>query len=197
MELIMARVKLTPESIAFAIAEGTELFKNSRSLNYRDTVQTKINNSLVGTFGQQLFIEGTSGHRVTREECPGFAYDVTCTNHAVRSYCSWADEKLDSQSARVEVKVRPIEGRSWISFNDQMFRHVTRCAKQRMLDYVAFYGIQNIDLEAYEADVGFLGIIKAEVLNDEDLRRPSIYTKGDSFLNKNRIHSRNLGKIFL
>jgi hypothetical protein len=78
-----------------------------------------------------------------------------------------------------------------------MFKHVTKCATSEMLDYVAFYGIQNIDLEAYEADVGLLGVVSAKVLTIPDLRRPSMYTKGDSCLNKSRIHERNLGGIFL
>lgn len=190
------RVKLTPESISFAIAEGTEIFKNSRSINYRDTQQTKINNSLVGAFGQQVFIEGTGGRRVTVEECPSFAYDVKASNKAIHAYCGWT-LPLQSDVARVEVKVRPVEGRSWISFNDQMFKHVTKCASAEMLDYVVFYGIQNIDLKNYEADVGLLGIISAKVLTLPDMRRPSLYTKGDSFLNKNRINERNLGHIFL
>jgi hypothetical protein len=193
----MPLVKLTQESIDFAVAEGTEIFKNSRSLNYRDTLQTKINNCLVGTFGQQVFIEATKGHRVTKEECPGFAYDVLTTNGSLRSYCGWSDDRADSSPARVEVKVRPVEGRKWITFNDQMFKHVTKCAGSGMLDYVAFYGIQNIDLENYVADVGLLGIVSSKVLTMPDLRRPSMYTKGDSFLNKNRIQQRNLGVIFL
>lgn len=192
------RIKLSQESIDFAVAEGTEIFKNSRSLNYRDTVETKVNNSLIGAFGQQLFIEGVNGHRVTRDECPEFAYDVLTTNESLRVYCGWSDSREASAAARVEVKVRPLsEGLKWISFNDQMFRHVTRCAGSEMLDYVAFYGIQNIDLKAYEADVDLLGVISAKVLNQPDLRRASLYTKGDSFLNKTRINERNLGCIFL
>jgi hypothetical protein len=193
----MTRIKLTQESVDFAIAEGTEIFNNSRSLSYRDTLQTKIANSLIGTFGQQAFIEGTKGHRVTRDECPGFAYDVLTCDKSLRVYCGWSETNSTSKPARVEIKVRPVEGRKWITFNDQMFKHVTKCATSEMLDYVAFYGIQNIDLEAYEADVGLLGVVSAKVLTIPDLRRPSMYTKGDSFLNKSRIHERNLGVIFL
>lgn len=189
-------MKLSLESISFATAEGMEIFSNSRSLNYRDTLQTKINNCLVGAFGQQAFIEGTGGRRVTTEECPSFAYDVLASNEAIQKYCGWT-LPLKDDTARVEVKVRPVENRKWITFNDQMFKHVTRCAKSEMLDYVVFYGAQNIDLRTFEADVGLLGIISAKVLTLPDLRRPSMYTKGDSFLNKNRINERNLGCIFL
>lgn len=190
------RIKLSQESIDFAVDEGTQIFKNSRSLTFRDTLEKKISNSLVGAFGQQAFIEGTGGRRVTLEECPSFAYDVQASNAAIRAYCGWS-LPLKTDLARVEVKVRPVEGRSWISFNDQMFRHVTKCASAEMLDYVVFYGIQNADLKSYEADIGLLGIISAKVLTMPDLRRPSMYTKGDSFLNKNRINDRNLGHIFL
>lgn len=190
------RVKLTQESIDFATFEGTEIFKNSKSLNYRDTLQTKINNSLVGAFGQQAFIEGTGGRRVTAEECPSFAYDVLAANEAIQKYCGWS-LLPKAFTAKVEVKVRPVENRKWISVNDQMFKHVTRCAESGMLHYVVFYGVQNVDLKTFEADVGLLGIISAKVLTLPDLRRPSLYTKGDSFLNKNRINERNLGRIFL
>jgi hypothetical protein len=198
----LMRVKLTPESISFAIAEGTEIFKNSRSINYRDTQQTKINNSLRGAFGQQAFIEATSGHRVTVEECPSFAYDVKASNEAIHAYCGWT-LPLEMAAARVEVKTTRIGHLTkWISFNDQMFKHVTRCATAGMLDYVIFYGVQNEDLKNYEADVSLLGIISAKVLTQEFTgtdkeRRPSLQNKGDSFLNKNSINRQNLGRIFL
>ena len=210
-QISMNRIRLSRESFDFAVTEGTEIFKNSRSLNFQDTVQTKINNCLVGAFGQQVFIEATKGHRVTKEECPQFAYDVLTTNGSLRNYCGWSDDRDASSPARVEVKVMSMEGRKWISFNDRMFKHVTRCAGSGMLDYVVFYGIQNINLDIQwntssetiipesncVADIGLLGVISAKVLTMPDLRRPSVYTKGESFLNKNQIHQKNLGVIFL
>lgn len=193
------RIKLTQESIDFAVDEGTKIFKNSRSLLPGDTLQKKINNSMVGTFGQQAFIHGTSGRRVTEEECPHFGYDVLCTNFALQSYCGWGIDRPGTDVVRCEVKVRPIENRKWISFNDKMFNHATKSARAGLLDYVVFYGIQNIDFQNYEADIALTGVISAPVLADESkvLRRPSLYTKGESFLNKNQIHSKNLGLILL
>ena len=191
------RIKLSQESIDFAVREGEEIFQNSRSLARGDTILAKIDNCLVGTFGQQVFMQATNGHRVTREECPGFGYDVLTNNESVRVYCGWSDSREASGAARVEVKVRSGAARKWISFNDQKFKHVTRCAESSMLDYVVFYGVQNVNLDSYEADVTFLGIISATVLNQPDLRRPSMYTEGDSFLNTDRIHKRNLGRILL
>ena len=191
-------IKLTQESIDFAVHEGEEIFRNSRSLARGDTILTKIDNCLIGAFGQQVFMQATNGHRVTREECPEFAYDVLTTNESVRVYCGWSDPREASAPARVEVKIRPAAGPwKWISFNDQKFKHATRCAESGMLDYVVFYGIQNVDLDLYEADISLLGIISATVLNQPDLRRRSMYTEGDSFLNKGRIHERNLGRIIL
>jgi hypothetical protein len=195
----MTRIKLTQESVDFAIAEGTEIFNNSRSLQPGDTLQKKINNSMVGVFGQQAFLHGTGGRRVTKEECPHFGYDALCKNLDVRRYCGWSDCRSPGEDARCEIKVRPIENRKWISFNDQMFKHATRSAKTGLLDYVVFYGIQNIDFNSYEADVAFTGIIGPKVLADSRMiyRRPSQYIRGDSFLNKNKIHDDGLGLIFL
>lgn len=195
--VLKMKVKLTQQSIDFAIQEGTEIFKNSRSLTRFDTLRTKINNSLIGAFGQQVLIENTGGRRVSKEECPSFAYDVVCTNEAIHKCCGWSQPFPNSQEVRVEVKVRPVENRKWISFNDQMFRHVTRYSKSGDLDYVVFYGISNINLNAHEADIDFLGIISAKVLTIEGLRSPSHYEKGSSFLNKYGIHDRNLGRIVL
>ena len=194
------RIKLSQESIDFAVHEGEEIFQNSCSLARGDTILTKIDNCLVGTFGQQVFMQATNGHRVTREECPRFAYDVLTNNESVRVYCGWSDSREASAPARVEVKVRRVrsgEARKWISFSNQKFKHVTRCAESNMLDYVVFYAAQNVNLDSYEADVTFLGIISATVLNQPDLRRPSMYAEGDSFLNTDRIHRRNLGRILL
>jgi len=80
-----------------------------------------------------------------------------------------------------------------------MFKHATRSAKAGLLDYVVFYGIQNIDFKSYEADVAFTGIIGPKVLADSRMiyRRPSQYVRGDSFLNKNKIHDAGLGLILL
>lgn len=193
------RIKLNDQSIAFAIEEGKEIFRNSRSLNYHDTEQTKINNCLIGAFGQQVFIEGTNGRRVTKEECPDFTYDVECVNLAVKAYSGWKDRRAEDAISRCEIKVRPMENRKWVSFNDQMMRHATRSAKAGLLDYIVFYGIRNIELSQYEADVVLAAIVLPEVICDDlgVFRRPSLYTKGESFLNKGRIHERNAGKIFL
>jgi hypothetical protein len=193
------RIKLTQESIDFAVNEGKEIFATSRRLKASDREQTKIDNCLRGAFGQQAFIDMTGGRRVTKQECPGFNYDVVCKNSAVKDLCGWKDDRPSGALARNEIKVNSCENRDWIVLNNEMFEHATMSAERRLLDYVVFYLISNVDLKKYEADIALLGVVAPKVLADKTktFRRPSKFDKAESFLNKNQIHWNNLGIIFL
>ena len=200
------RVQLTPETIAWAEAEGTEIFSRSRSLREGDTNAIKVRNSTLGAFGQQVFIDRTNGHRVTKAEVPGFWYDVTCSDEMFKAYTGFS-LGLD-HPARVEIKCIRMVNRSgkWVSLYENFLKHAIESAKRRRFDYLVVYGVSDQDEAGHSADVELLAVVSAEVFDDGPIvycfPRSTYWNDTDPrtqmrYFNRGNIHADNLGKIFV
>lgn len=191
-------ITLTQESIDFARWEGTELFEHSRNLRPDDTVETKIRNSLVGAFGQQVMVEEVGARRVSKEECPNFAYDVVCNHYFLGEWAGYYDPSITSKVARVEVKTLGLEsGRKWISFNRKNIAHALKCARLRQFDYMTFFGIADLNLEEHTATVDFLGIIPVRAVANDRLWKTSKFKPDMIYINHHDVNDGEYGSIFL
>ena len=194
------RVQLSRETIDFAIWEGTELYNNRVRVRPSDTLETKITNSLLGAFGQQVMVNELGARRVTKEECPDFAYDVVVNHDELLEWTGYRNRKQDVQTrdARIEIKDLGMATRKFISFYDGNVNHARKCAKNERYDYMVCFGVNNFSRREYTADVNLIGILTAATVSTESrLWRDSNFKADMKYLVASEVNTANAGLVFL
>lgn len=205
------QIRLSQESIDWAIEEGTEIFKNSASLRRDDTLMIKIRNSIFGAFGQQALIDHTGGRRVTKEEVPGFWYDVLVPWEKFYAYTGMATRVAADGTmldVRVEVKTIRMVNRSgkWVSLYENFLHHAIKSARADQLDYIMVYGVHGEINTDHSAEIELLGVVSAKAFSRANIDfyfpRSTFWDDANPrtqmrYFNKRHLHEDRLGKIFI
>lgn len=194
-------VKLSESSLIFAQTEGEEIAKAKKlsHLDPKETREKKIANSTFGTYAQQLLIEQIGARRVTKEECPGYHYDVVTDHQKLLEFFGWEPswEWRSKPESSVEIKSLHTEGRGWISFYDENVAHALKCARYGWFDYLTAFGVNVINEKDKIAEVSLLGIVAPAALTNPETYVRSGHNFGQHYLQTSKVHQLGLGKIFI